>query len=49
MLATGFFTSFLAAVLVVKAFLRFVADHTFRLFAWYRIALGGVLIAYYIW
>lgn len=47
MLATGFVTSFLAALLVVKAFLRFIANHTFRFFAWYRIILGGLLLLVY--
>jgi undecaprenyl-diphosphatase len=46
-LVVGFVTSFLTAVVVVKVFLRFVANHTFRLFAWYRIALGVLLLVYY--
>jgi undecaprenyl pyrophosphate phosphatase UppP len=29
---------------VVKAFLRYVAHHSFSVFAWYRIALGGLLL-----
>jgi undecaprenyl-diphosphatase len=45
--AVGFVVSFLAAVGVVKALLRFVATHTFRPFAWYRIALGALLLAWY--
>jgi len=47
-LATGFVVSFLSAVLVVKAFLRFISGHTFRFFAWYRIALGALLLVYYV-
>jgi undecaprenyl-diphosphatase len=46
-LATGFIVSFFTAIVVVKAFLRFVAQHTFRFFAWYRIALGILLLIYY--
>jgi undecaprenyl-diphosphatase len=45
--AVGFVMSFLAAVVVVKAFLRFVSNHSFRVFAWYRIALGALVLAYY--
>jgi undecaprenyl-diphosphatase len=45
--AVGFVVSFLAAVVVVKAFLRFVSNHTFRVFAWYRIALGALILAWY--
>lgn len=47
MLAIGFLVSFVTSVVVVKLFLRFVSSHSFRFFAWYRIALGAVLIAYY--
>jgi undecaprenyl-diphosphatase len=46
-LAVGFVVSFVSAVIVVKAFLRFISDHTFRFFAWYRIGLGALLLAYY--
>jgi undecaprenyl-diphosphatase len=44
----GFATSFVSAVLVVKAFLRFVSNHTFSAFAWYRIGFGLVLLAWYL-
>ncbi|MGD8277503.1 MAG: undecaprenyl-diphosphate phosphatase [Gemmatimonadota bacterium] len=46
--AVGFATSFVAALFVVKAFLRFVSHHTFAAFAWYRIAFGLVLLASYL-
>ncbi|MGO3742512.1 undecaprenyl-diphosphate phosphatase [Kerstersia sp.] len=39
-IAVGFVAAFLSAILVVRAVLRFVANHTYRGFAWYRIALG---------
>jgi len=39
----GFVTAFLAALLVVKPFLRFVGRSGFAPFAWYRI-VAGVLI-----
>ena len=44
MFAVGFIVSFVSAVVVVKAFLTFVSSHTFSVFAWYRIALGVVLL-----
>jgi undecaprenyl-diphosphatase len=47
-LAVGFVVSFLTAIVVVKAFLRFISNHTFRFFAWYRIALGVLLLVYYV-
>jgi undecaprenyl-diphosphatase len=42
-IAVGFVAAFLSALLVVRAVLRFVANHTYRVFAWYRIALGIVV------
>lgn len=43
----GFVTSFVSAVLVVKLFIRYVSNHSFAVFAWYRIVFGGLLLAYY--
>ena len=42
--AVGFIVSFVSALIVVKAFLSYVSGHTFRVFAWYRIAFGAVLL-----
>lgn len=42
--AVGFVASFIAAMLTVKALLRFVSNHTFIPFAWYRIVFGGVVL-----
>jgi undecaprenyl-diphosphatase len=42
----GFVTAFLAALVVVKPFVRYVARSGFAPFAWYRIAAGaGILLA----
>jgi len=46
--AAGFAVSFLSAVIVIKAFLGFIAGHTFNSFAVYRIIFGGVILAYYL-
>jgi undecaprenyl-diphosphatase len=45
--ATGFIVSFLAALLAVRGLIRYVANHDFRAFAWYRIALGVAVLAYF--
>jgi undecaprenyl-diphosphatase len=45
--AIGFVVAFLSALVIVKAFVSFVSKHSFVPFAWYRIVLGGVLLAYY--
>lgn len=42
--AVGFAVSFVSAVIVVKAFLGYVSRHSFSVFAWYRIALGAVIL-----
>jgi undecaprenyl-diphosphatase len=44
MFAVGFMVSFISAIIVVKAFLAYVSGHSFAVFAWYRIALGLVLL-----
>lgn len=45
--AVGAVVSFLSALLVIKALLAYVSSNTFRPFAWYRIALGVVLLVWY--
>jgi undecaprenyl-diphosphatase len=45
--AVGFIVSFLSAIVVVKAFLGFVSRHSFKPFAWYRIAFGALLLLMY--
>ena len=44
MFVVGFIVSFVSALVVVKAFLAYVSRHSFRVFAWYRIAFGTVLL-----
>ena len=46
--AIGFIVSFISAVVVVRAFLRYISHHSFTVFAWYRIALGGLLLWWYL-
>lgn len=43
MFAVGLVVSFLSALVVIRGFLRFVERHSFNVFAWYRIAFGGLL------
>ncbi len=43
----GLAVSFVAAFIVVKAFLRYVAHHSFTAFAWYRIGFGLLLLGVY--
>ncbi|MFN3586381.1 MAG: undecaprenyl-diphosphate phosphatase [Moraxellaceae bacterium] len=42
--AVGFVSAFLVAAWVVKALVRYVSNHDFTVFAWYRIAFGGLIL-----
>ncbi|HLO76150.1 MAG TPA: undecaprenyl-diphosphate phosphatase, partial [Magnetospirillum sp.] len=46
MIAIGFATAFLSALVVVRGFIAFISRHGFAPFAWYRIVLGGVAIVW---
>jgi undecaprenyl-diphosphatase len=40
----GFCAAFVSALVLVRMVLKFVSNHTYRPFAWYRIALGAVVL-----
>ncbi len=42
--AVGFVASFIAAMWAVKSFIKFISNHTFVAFAWYRIVFGLVVL-----
>ena len=42
--AVGTVASFLSAFVCVRWLLRYIASHDFALFAWYRIAFGGLVL-----
>ena len=48
MFLVGFITAFLSALLVIKVLIRFVANHDFVGFAWYRIIFGAIVLLYYL-
>ncbi len=43
--ALGFLTAFVFAMIAVKGLLKFIANHTYDLFAWYRIGFGMLILA----
>ena len=45
--AVGFIVAFITAVVVVRAFVAYVARSSFAAFAWYRIAFGVLLLIWY--
>ncbi len=44
----GFIAAFFSALVAIKTLIRYVAGHDFKIFAWYRIALG-ILVLIYFW
>lgn len=42
--AVGFVASFIAAMWAVRGFIKFISNHTFVVFAWYRIVFGVVVL-----
>ena len=47
-IAVASLAAFVTAIIVVRAFVRFLGSHTFAPFGWYRIAAGAAMIAYLI-
>lgn len=45
LIAVGFVAAFLSALVAVRGLLRFVSNHDFTVFAWYRIIFGCVILA----
>lgn len=43
--AVGFVTSFIFAMIAVRGLLRFIATHSYAVFAWYRIGFGLLILA----
>jgi len=44
LIVVGFIAAFLSSLVVIKWFINFVSNHSFRVFAYYRIILGLVLL-----
>ena len=47
-LISGTLTAFVVSLFVIKLLMNFVKNHSFESFGWYRIALGIILLIYYI-
>ncbi|TXI16384.1 MAG: undecaprenyl-diphosphate phosphatase [Nitrosomonas sp.] len=44
LIVTGFIAAFLSALVAVRGLLKFVSNHDFTIFAWYRIVFGIVIL-----
>lgn len=47
MFVVGFVTAFVSALFMVRGLLKYVSHHDFRIFAWYRIVFGVIVLAYF--
>lgn len=46
-LLTGMIVAFLVSVVSIKSFMRYIRKNDFKVFGWYRIILGTILLIYY--
>lgn len=46
-LLIGMFTAFIVSVFIIKFLLAYIKKHDFKVFGWYRIILGVIVIAYF--
>lgn len=44
-IAIGFVFSFIFAMIAVRALLKFIGNHSYAAFAWYRIVFGLLILA----
>ena len=47
-LLTGMIVAFVVSILAIKFLMGYIKKHDFKVFGWYRIALGAVVIIYFI-
>jgi len=46
-LLTGMVVAFVVSVVVIRFLMDYIKRHDFKVFGWYRIVLGIVVIAYF--
>lgn len=46
-LAVGMLVSFVVSILVIKFLMSYIKKHDFKIFGWYRIVLGILILAYF--
>lgn len=47
-LLTGMITAFVVSVVVIKFLMGYIKKHDFKVFGWYRIVLGAIVLLYFI-
>ena len=46
-LLVGMVTAFVVSIFVIRFLMNFIKKHDFKVFGWYRIMLGIVVLAYF--
>ena len=46
-LAVGFVVSFVVSVVCIRFLMNFVKKHDFKIFGWYRIVLGALVLLFF--
>ena len=46
--AVGNVVAFVVAIIAIRTFIAFLSKHGFKAFGWYRIVVGGMIIALYL-
>lgn len=46
-LLTGMIVAFLVSVVVIKFLMGYIKKHDFKVFGWYRIILGALVLVYF--
>ena len=46
-LAAGMITAFVVSLFVIKFLMGYIKKHDFKVFGWYRIILGALVILYF--
>ena len=46
-LLTGMIVSFIVSIVVIRFLMSYIKKHDFKIFGWYRIVLGAVVLLYF--
>ena len=44
----GLITAFVSSIVVIKFLMQYIKKHDFKIFGWYRIALGILVLLYFL-
>ena len=47
-LIVGLITAFISSIIVIKFLMQYIKKHDFKVFGWYRIVLGLLVLLYFL-